>query len=298
MRASFVFSEVLTGLRRNFTMTIAMILTTAISLTTLGAGLLIVRAVGEVQENFASQTEVQIFLTNDSSATDTSCSQSPCADLKSQLQNTYGVREVNYENRHQVFERFKKIFAAQPQLVELTREQALPATLHVKTNPGTPTEVLAQQFKNRPGVKSIGDQGQFVRDLFSKLNTIRDVAFGFAVVLAVAALLLISNTVQLSAFNRRTEVGIMRLVGATRWYTQLPFLLEAVVSGLVGAVIGIGGLLALVGAVFGGGGSSIGGIVTSMGIGDVLLVSPILLGVSIVISALTGYVTLRLYVRH
>lgn len=298
MRASFVFSEVLTGLRRNFTMTIAMVLTTAISLMTLGAGLLIVRAVGQVQENFYSQTEVQIFLTEDSSANDKRCSQQPCSALQTSLQHDAGVKKVNYENRHQVYNRFKKIFSAQPQLVELTREQALPATLHVKLDDPKKSDALVKEYQHKPGVKDIGDQGKFLQQLFGVLNTIRDVAFGFALVLAVAALMLISNTVQLSAFNRRTEVGIMRLVGATRWYTQLPFLLEAVVSGLVGAVLGIAGLLGLVSAVFGTGGTAIGGVVTNMGVGDVLLVSPILLGVSIVISAITGYVTLRLYVRH
>lgn len=298
MRASFVFSEVLTGLRRNFTMTIAMILTTAISLMTLGAGLLVVRAVGQVQENFSSQTEVQIFLTDDSSANDTNCSKDPCQALMSSLRHDAGVKQITYENRHQVYQRFKRIFASQPQLVQLTREQALPATLHVKLDDPNKSAAVVQEYQHKPGVKSVNNQQKFLQQLFGVLNTVRDIAFGFAIVLAVAALLLISNTVQLSAFNRRTEVGIMRLVGATRWYTQLPFLLEAVVSGLIGAVLGAGGLAALVAAVFGARGASIGGIVTNMGLGDVLLVTPILLGVAVVISAVTGYVTLRLYVRH
>ena len=121
-------------------------------------------------------------------------------------------------------------------------------------------------------------------------------AFGVALIMAIAALLLISNTIQVSAFTRRTEVGIMRLVGATRWYTQLPFLLEAVVAGVFGAVLGIIVLIL-----------TKAGFLDSVFTGDVfpkittleLLfpVAPILLGVSVVISAITGYVTLRLYVR-
>jgi cell division transport system permease protein len=115
--------------------------------------------------------------------------------------------------------------------------------------------------------------------------------------MAIAALLLIANTIQVSAFTRRTEVGIMRLVGATRWYTQLPFLLEAVVAGAVGAILGI--IMLII---------TKAGFLDSVFTGDVfpkitmleLLfpVAPILLGVSVVISAITGYVTLRLYVRH
>ena len=92
-------------------------------------------------------------------------------------------------------------------------------------------------------MKNVNDQGVFVQRLTDALNGARNPTFVIALIQALAALLLISNTIQVSAFTRRTEVGIMRLVGATRWYTQLPFLLEAVVAGLVGAVLAIGGLV-------------------------------------------------------
>jgi cell division transport system permease protein len=116
---------------------------------------------------------------------------------------------------------------------------------------------------------------------------------------ALAAILLISNTIQLSAFTRRTETGIMRLVGATRWYTQLPFLLEALVSGLIGAFLAIIGLLIskvafidrVMQPVFNT------GVIPAIEWGDIALVSPILLLVAGTVSAITGYVTLRLYVR-
>jgi len=146
-------------------------------------------------------------------------------------------------------------------------------------------------------VRKVDDQKKFLDRVFNAFNGVRNMAFGAALIMAIAALLLIANTIQVSAFTRRTEVGIMRLVGATRWYTQLPFLLEAVVAGVVGAVLGII-MLVLTKASF----------LDSVFTGDVfpkitmleLLfpVAPILLGVSVVISAITGYVTLRLYVRH
>ena len=115
----------------------------------------------------------------------------------------------------------------------------------------------------------------------------------------LAALLLISNTVQVSAYTRRTEVGVMRLVGATRWYTQLPFLVEAVVTGVGGAVLACLGLLAgkflfidrlLAGIVD-------AGVVPAIRVADIIWVSPILVMIGAGIAAVTGYVTLRLYVR-
>ncbi|MEU7526574.1 permease-like cell division protein FtsX [Saccharothrix sp. NPDC042600] len=298
MRTSFVFSEVVTGLRRNVTMTIAMILTTAISLFMLGVGLLIVRMVDKVQDNYQSKLEVSVLLTNDVSASDKDCAQQPCAGLRSALETTSGVETVVYENREKGYERFKQIFEAQPELVKLARPEAIPATFRVKLEDPERADVIVQAFSGKAGVKAVNDQGEFLGRLIDLFNGGRNIVLGFALIQTVAALLLISNTIQVSAFTRRTEVGIMRLVGATRWYTQLPFLIEAVVAGVIGAVVGIGLLLGLAfGATRVSGNLMDSQILPSMGMLDVVVVSPILLGVAVLISALTGYVTLRLYVR-
>ncbi|MFJ1762903.1 permease-like cell division protein FtsX [Amycolatopsis sp. NPDC088138] len=297
MRASFVFSEVITGLRRNITMTIAMMLTTAVSLAMLGGGLLAVRTIDKMKSNFLADVEVSVYLTDDISANDKNCTQSLCQSLRSDLQGNDGVESVVFENRDQAFDRFKKIFESQPELVALTGPESLPASLHVKLKDPDRSESIVQAYSTKPGVRKVDDQKKFLDRVFNAFNGVRNMAFGAALIMAIAALLLIANTIQVSAFTRRTEVGIMRLVGATRWYTQLPFLLEAVVAGVVGAVLGIV-MLVLTKASF----------LDSVFTGDVfpkitmleLLfpVAPILLGVSVVISALTGYVTLRLYVRH
>jgi cell division transport system permease protein len=183
--------------------------------------------------------------------------------------------------------------------VKLARPEALPASLRVKLVDPERPEVIAESYGGRPGVESIADQGEFLDRFFSVLNNFRNVTFFVALVMAVAALLLISNTVQLSAFTRRVEVGIMRLVGATRWYTQLPFLLEAVVTGLVGALLAILLLVLMKSAFLDDvlGGSVQTGVVSSVDGGDILMVAPILLLTALVISGITGYVTLRLYVR-
>ncbi|MGY6655818.1 permease-like cell division protein FtsX [Amycolatopsis sp. TRM77291] len=297
MRASFVFSEVVTGLRRNVTMTIAMILTTAVSLAMLGFGLLAVGTIDKMKANFLADVEVSVYLVNDISAGDPNCSQSACQTLRQDLQGNDGVESVVFENREQSYERFKKMFESQPELLALTGPEALPASLHVKLKNPERSQAIIQEYTGKPGVSKVDDQQKALDRVFNALNGVRNLAFGAALIMAIAALLLIANTIQVSAFTRRTEVGIMRLVGATRWYTQLPFLLEAVVAGLVGAIIGIVFLvltkvllldLVLTGDVF-----------PAVGMLELLFpVAPILLAVSIVISAITGYVTLRLYVRH
>jgi cell division transport system permease protein len=160
-------------------------------------------------------------------------------------------------------------------------------------------EVIIQTFSGKVGVDSIADQSEFLDRFFDALNGVRDLTFVVALIQAVAALLLISNTVQVSAFTRRTEVGVMRLVGATRWYTQLPFLIEAVVTGVVGALIAVGGLLVgkflFIDELLSGIVSN--GVVPPIEVADIIWVSPLLVMIGAGIAAVTGYVTLRLYVR-
>ncbi|HEU5474885.1 MAG TPA: permease-like cell division protein FtsX [Actinophytocola sp.] len=299
MRASFVVSEVLNGLRRNLTMTIAMILTTAVSLALLGEGLVVVRMIDNTQELYQDKLEVSVYLVEDISANDKACTGDPCKALQSDLDSDPAVESVAFENRDQAFERFKRLFESQPELLKLARPEALPASFHVKLKDPDRTEVITQAYNNRPGIDSIVDQSTFLTRFFSLFNTLRDITFLFALLAAIATLLLISNTVQVSAFTRRTEVGIMRLVGATRWYTQLPFLLEAVVAGVIGAILGIV-IIAFVNTYFLANalsGLTSTGIIAAVGLLDALLVAPWLLLTAILISASTGYVTLRAYVR-
>lgn len=299
MRASFVFSEVVNGLRRNVTMTIAMILTTAISVGLLGGGLLVIRMIDKMQDTYQDQAEVVVFMTEDVSANDDACKQAPCSDILSDIQGLSGVENVEYENREQAFQNFNRVFESQPELKSVARAEAMPASLRVQLTDPERFSALQKQIEGQDGVDSVVDQADYLGQLFSVLNGVRNATFAIALIQAMAALLLISNTIQLSAFTRRTETGIMRLVGATRWYTQLPFLLEAVVSGLIGAVLAILGLViakatfidSVMSPVFGA------GVIPPIEWGDIAVVAPILALVAAGVSAITGYVTLRLYVR-
>jgi cell division transport system permease protein len=299
MRSDFVVREVVTGLRRNVTMTIAMVLTTAISLGLVGTGLLAVRTIDRTEQLYSDRVEVQVALTSDVSANDPDCSQPICAGLKATLENSPLVASVRYENQEQAYERYKQLFAGQS-LADLVRPQSLPATLRVRlADQQAGGEAVRQAMTGQVGVRNVIDQRDVVAKLFDFLGGVRNVTFALALVQAVAALMLISNTVQVSAFTRRTEVGVMRLVGATRWYTQLPFLIEAVVTGVVGALIAAGGLLVgkflFIDQLLSGIVSN--GVVPPVEVSDIIWVSPFLVMIGAGIAAVTGYVTLRLYVR-
>ncbi|WP_214402501.1 permease-like cell division protein FtsX [Pseudonocardia lacus] len=299
MRTDFVAREVFTGLRRNVTMTIAMVLTTAISLGLVGTGLLAVRTIDRTEQLYSDRVEVQVALTSDVSAADTDCSQAVCTALRSKLEALTQVEAVRYENQQQAYERYLQLFKGQA-LADLVRPQSLPSTLRVRLNDQeTGAQAVRQATTGQVGVRNVIDQREVVARLFDFLGGVRDVTFGLAVVQAIAALLLISNTVQVSAFTRRTEVGVMRLVGATRWYTQLPFLIEAVVTGVVGALIAVGGLVIgkflFIDQLLSGIVSN--GVVPPVEVADIIWVSPILVMIGAAIASVTGYATLRLYVR-
>ncbi len=299
MRSDFVAREVFTGLRRNVTMTIAMVLTTAISLGLVGTGLLAVRTIDRTEQLYSDRFEVQVTLTADVSVSDADCSQSICAGLRERLETSSLVESVRFQSQQEAYEHFQELFAGQA-LAEVARPQSLPATLRVRlADQSSGADAVRQAMTGQVGVRNVIDQREVVAKLFDMIGSFRDVTFALALVQAIAALLLISNTVQVSAFTRRTEVGVMRLVGATRWYTQLPFLIEAVVTGVVGALIAVAGLLAgkylfvdqlLAGIVA-------NGVVPPVELNDILWVAPILVMIGGGIAAVTGYATLRMYVR-
>jgi cell division transport system permease protein len=274
-------------------------LTTAISLALVGTGLLAVRTIDRTERLYSDRVEVQVALTADVSAADKDCSQPICAGLMATLENSPLVSAVRFESQQQAYERYLQLFKGQS-LADVVRPQSLPATLRVKlADPEAGAQAVRAAMTGQVGVRNVVDQRDVVAKLFDFLAGIRNVTFALAVAQGVAALLLISNTVQVSAFTRRVEVGVMRLVGATRWYTQLPFLIEAVVTGVVGAVIASLGLLAgkflFIDDLLSGIVSN--GVVPPIEVSDVVWASPILLMIGAGIAAVTGYVTLRLYVR-
>ncbi len=298
MRTDFVVREVTTGLRRNVTMSIAMILTTAISLTLLGAGLLAVSTIDRTEQLYIDRVEVQVTLAADISAADRECSSEICRSLRTTLETSPLVEKVNFESQQAAYERFQELFAGQS-LAELARPQSLPASLRVTLKDPERADVIRQAMTGKVGVRAVIDQRAVVQKLFDFLGGVRNVTFALALVQALAALLLISNTVQVSAFTRRNEVGIMRLVGASRWYTQLPFLIEAVLTGVIGAVIAVGGLLAakflFIDDILSG--IADNGVIPGIDFADIALIAPLLVLVGAGIAGITGYVTLRLYVR-
>ena len=297
MRFSFLFNEVLTGLRRNITMTIAMILTTAISIGLFGGGLLVVRLADHSRSIYLDRVETQVFLTNDISADDANCESAPCKALREKIEKRNDVKSVRYLNRQDAY---NDAIRKMPQFKDLASKDAFPASFVVKLeNPEQHAEFDAA-LQGQPGVDHLLNQKELIDRLFAVLDGLSNAAFAVALVQAVGAILLIANMVQVAAYTRRTEVGIMRLVGATRWYTQLPFLVESIVAATLGVVIAIVGLM-VVRALFLD--SALrqfyqAHLIAKVDYADILYIAPLLLLVGVAMAGVTSYATLRLYVRR
>ncbi|HEX3814721.1 MAG TPA: permease-like cell division protein FtsX [Mycobacteriales bacterium] len=294
MRANFVLSEVWTGLRRNLTMTIAMVLTTAISLGLLGAGLLIAREISQTKQIYYDKIEVSVFLQDKATAAQKSA-------IVAKLKASPEVEAYSYETKAEAYKRFKKLFAEQQTLINQTPSGDLPASYRVKLKNPEHYPIIAREFpQGKAGVDVVQDDGSVLNKLFSLLNAMRNATIAVAIIQALAALLLISNTIQVAAFTRRAETGIMRLVGASRWYTQLPFILEAAFAGFIGAVLAVVGLG--VGKKLFIEKTSLGdviksGILRPVDWNSIFVISPVLVAVGVLLASIAAYFTLRLYVR-
>lgn len=290
MRSKYVLSEVLTGLWRNVTMTIAMIITMAVSLTMLGASLLLYMQVNEMRDFYYDKIEVSIFLKTD--VTD-----DQRTSLKDALNNDPLVQEVIYESKEQAWERFKTQFRDAPDLVAATKPDSLPESFRVKLRDPQKVQALSDEFRSRDGISEIVDQQELLKKVFAILGALQNLALTVAAVQGIAALLLVANTIQVAAYSKRREVAVMKLVGASNWYIQLPFVLEAVFAGLIGAILAFLTLVAAKIFIIDGSLKPLTTLLTPVAWKTVWLQLPIISGAGAVVSAVTAWITLRFYVR-
>ena len=253
MRGQFLFQEIWTGLRRNLTMTVALVVVVAISLSLLGTGLLFVKQVDNTRTYWQGRVQLSIFLCTATSVS-AQCKQSGPATQAQRDQilhdltalRSQGVEQVYYESQAQAFARFKKDFAQDRSFASLVTQGEIPDSFQVKLrNAQADYNVVAGAVEGRPGVDNIVNVESILSNFHKLLDGARNAVIVVAIILVIAAILLVANTIRLSAFNRRRETSIMRLVGASNFYVQLPFLLEGVIAGLFGWLIAAGLLIAV-----------------------------------------------------
>ena len=251
MRAQFVLQEVWTGLRRNLTMTIALIVVVAISLSLLGTGLLFVKQVDNTRTYWQGKVQLSVYLCTATSVSERCHANGPTtaaekAQIQHDLQSLPQVQAVYYESQQQAFAHFKQDFSRDRSFTNLVTSSELPDSFQVKlVNAQADYSIVAGTVAGRPGVDQVVNDAAILSKFYRLLDAARNAVVIIALILLVAAVLLVANTIRLSAFNRRRETSIMRLVGASNFYVQLPVLVEGILAGLAGWLIAAGLLVAV-----------------------------------------------------
>lgn len=250
MRAQFVLSETWIGLRRNLTMTIAVITTVAISLALFGAGLLVNQQVAEMRSYWDQRITLTIYMCNDISPT-AACQENGAASeedreaLQAQLDSLAEVESYRYLNAAEAWADFQGgIGSSNEALADATQEGDIPDNYRVQLTDPNHYDAVRAAVDGADGIDSVSDGQDVLEQFFGLLDGLKWAALMVAGVQLAAAALLIGNTIRLSAYSRRRETGIMRLVGASNFYIQLPFLLEGAISGFIGGVVASGFIVA------------------------------------------------------
>ncbi|OKI15117.1 cell division protein FtsX [Nocardiopsis sp. TSRI0078] len=231
-------------------MTIAVITTVAISLTLFGAGLLVNQQVSEMRSYWDERITLTIYMCTDISPTQV-CQENGAAteadreSLEGTLNGLNEVASFDYLTAAEAWQDFQdRLGSSNEALANAAQEGDIPDNYRVQLTDPAHYDTVRNAVEGAPGVDTVSDDQRVLEQFFGLLDGLRAAALVLAGVQLAAAALLIGNTIRLSAYSRRRETGIMRLVGASNFYIQLPFLLEGAVAGLIGGLIASGFIVA------------------------------------------------------
>lgn len=302
MRLALVFGEVGQGLRRNLSMVVSVVLVTFISLTFVGTAILLQFQISQMKGYWYERSQVAVYLCtafDGGPCEEQAATQSQIDAVEKELNGATlapYIENVEFEDREQAYQDMLEQFEGTA-IAELASPEILPEAFRVKLVDPNQAEIVIDQMSGMPGVFEVKDAREFLDPIFTMINTLSLSAVGIAALMLVAAALLVATTIRLSAFSRRREISIMRLVGASNRFIETPFILEGVFAALVGSALAGVALVALTQFFVGGylvkEIPTIGFVDTS----DALIVAPMLLGIGALLAALSASVAIRRYLK-
>lgn len=270
------FSELLTNLSRNKSMTISLVVTMTVSLLLAALGLLIQAQADRTEKYFGDRLQLQVNLCTKNSPS-SNCIGGVASDeqrdaVKEALRTNPEVKSFETRTPADNYERARAVYGqsdTNKQVLETLSPDAFPESYFVTLKDPQEFDGVVSQVSGMDGVGSVTSLKEVLGPLFSALDKLRYGAFGVAAMLLVAAVLQVSTTIRMTAYARRREIGIMRLVGASSWHIQLPFILESVLAALVSAALAAAGLAGFMYfVVYGYLRDTLGNVTTWVGWGD------------------------------
>jgi len=303
MRLQFILSEIGLGLRRNLSMTISVILVTFVSLTFVGSAALLQMQIGKMKDDWYDKVEISVFLCPRDSPVASCSGGEVSADQLAAIKAQFSspelkpvVQNVYFETKQQAFAAFQKRLGDQ-WWAKSTTVDDMQTSFRVKLSDPRQYQLVSDVLKGRPGVESVEDQRKILDPLFRVLTQATVLSIGLAAIMLLAAALLITTTIRLSALSRKRETGIMRLVGASNVFIQLPFMLEGAIAATIGAGLAVGGLWLGVKYLIADRLANEIQFINYVGSSEVWLIAPFLVAIAIAVAAVASLVTLSRYTR-
>jgi cell division transport system permease protein len=236
LKIDYALRETARNLRRNLTLTLASVLTVAVSLSLLGVALLLQRGVENATDRWEDGVEFIIFLQPEISETQLA----RIEGLLVQDQPTF-VDRFRFVDQQEAYEEFTNdFFPDADEITDLVTPDILPPSFRVVPTEldAEQVEVLAASFEDEPGVRKVIRATDEIRKIERATDVVRWIVLGAGIILLGTGLLLILNTIRMAMFARRREIEVMKLVGATNWFILVPFMIEGTIQGIIGAALG------------------------------------------------------------
>ncbi|MEP6815769.1 MAG: permease-like cell division protein FtsX [Marmoricola sp.] len=254
MQLRYVFSETGTGLRRNVSMTVALIVTLFVSLTLVGMGLLLNAQSHKAEDRFGSQLQITVYMCNHNSQVPTCAGAEVTQPQKSAIEQVLKthpqVKSFQYRDKQQAYDALQKqaksLDSSQSDLYSTVTVDDMNQSYRVTLKDPRQYQGVEGAIKGMDGVDGVQDLHQVLQPIYTFLGGMKVGAIVIAGALLVAAILQVGNTIRLTAFARRKEIGIMRLVGAGSLYIQVPFLMQTLVAAAIGIALSAGALAVFV----------------------------------------------------
>jgi len=303
VRLGFVLREVATGLSRNLSMVVSIVLVTFISLTFVGTAILLQAQIQQMKNYWFDRAQVAIYMCTDFSTLGGCDQQEASPDQKRAIEQRLQsgtlapyIERYYFEDRDQAFENFREQFKGSA-VVDLVSPELLPETFWVNLVDPTQSELIFEAISGLPGVESVIDQRSYLDQIFALLNAGSLTAVAVASLMLIAAALLIATTIRLSAFSRRRELAIMRLVGASNRFIQTPFVLEGIVAATLGAALASVAVWSIVRVFVQGYLAEALPATVFVGTSDAFATMPILFSTGIGLAVVASYISITRYLR-
>lgn len=227
--------DALKSLKRNKTITLASIVTVSATLFIFGVFLLVAQTVNMGVESVESKVEIKAYLADGITTTEQS-------NVETIINAVEGVKEVYYETKEEAFENFKERLGEDNSILTGFSEDRnpLPNSFVISLEEPEAAMRVEDALTGVRGVEDVGNERETVEKIIGLARLIRSMGVVIFIILVLVSLFLISNTIKLTVYSRRREIGIMKFVGATDWFIRWPFIIEGMIMGLVGGIIAFG----------------------------------------------------------